>query len=156
MICKRIEFMFEYKQNSSRFMGFLLLGALLVFGFPHITAAAQLIEEGSLAVGSYGPGIAVSGNYAYLADGVNFEVVDITDMNNPTIVARVSMNYARDVAISGNYAYVADSSGPLIVFDISDPTNPTQVETATSAVTNVVVDGTYLYVALGNTGTAIF
>ena len=72
-------------------------------------------------------GIAVSGNYAYVADrDSGLMVVDISNPNAPSLVGGCSIgNSAYDVALSGDYAYVCDWGGVgLQVIDVSDPTSP--------------------------------
>ena len=101
----------------------------------------------------FGPhGVAVSGNYAYVAAqgclnqqpcpnpsvGDSFVVVDISNPANPTIVASIqnsnlpapwtgtgALKHACGITISGNYAYVTASySHRLTIIDISDPLHP--------------------------------
>ncbi len=54
--------------------------------------------------------VAVSGTYAYVADGASgLQVIDITNPASPQIVGSVDTpGYAMGVAVSGTYAYVAD------------------------------------------------
>lgn len=70
-------------------------------------------------------GIALAGDYAFVADGANLKVLDISD---PTAALPIlgtaasrsgSMSY---VAISGDLAYVVGSS--FQCFDVSDPADP--------------------------------
>ena len=78
-------------------------------------------------------GVAVSGNYAYVADGFGLQVVDISMPDSPALVGEVATpGAARGVAVAGNYAYVADGSTllnglGLQVIDISLPQSPTLV-----------------------------
>ena len=80
-------------------------------------------------------GVAVSGNYAYVADGeAGLQVIDV---RNPTNCVRVggydTSGYAKGVAVSGNYAYVAGATQGypgkpgLHVIDVSNPTNCVRV-----------------------------
>ncbi len=71
-------------------------------------------------------GIYVSGDYAYVADGVSgLAVIDISDPTNPGIPVYEDTNgYASNVYVSGDYAYVADGFSGFAVINISDPTNP--------------------------------
>ena len=102
-----------------------------------------------------GYGIAVSGNYAYVAAqgcvsgnpcpnptaGNSFAVIDVSSPANPTVVATLhnsslpapyagsnALDHATSVALSGQYAYVtAAYSNRLTVIDISNPLSPTIV-----------------------------
>ncbi len=59
--------------------------------------------------------MAVSGNYAYVADGLaGLQVIDVSNPANPQRVGGYDTSgYAHGVAVSGNYAYVADDYGGL-------------------------------------------
>ena len=73
--------------------------------------------------------VAVSGSYAYVADGYYVRVVDISDIKNPTQVGSYYRgNSAKGVYVSGNYLYVADGSGGLFILNVTDKTNPTLVD----------------------------
>ena len=70
-------------------------------------------------------GVAVSGDYAYLAaaDG-GFEVIDLNTMQ---LAAEIdSLIYAFDIRVDGDYAYMSygDPDCPLAIIDISNPLNP--------------------------------
>jgi hypothetical protein len=122
------------------------------------TNPAQPAIVGSVtdAVDLFGAyGVAVSGNYAYVAAqgcvsgqpcpksnvGNSFAVVDISSPSTPRIVAKIhnqslpapwtgsgALNHACSVAVAGNYAYVtAAYSNRLTVIDISNPLSPTIV-----------------------------
>ena len=62
-------------------------------------------------------GVAVSGAYAYVADGSGgLRVVDVSDPASPREVGSYGTPlYAYGVAVSGAYAYVADGSGGLVI-----------------------------------------
>jgi hypothetical protein len=75
-------------------------------------------------------GLAISGDWAYIADNEQgLQVVSIEDFNNLEIVATVDpvWTWAYDVFVSGAYAYVAGStpvSSGLLVVDVSTPSLP--------------------------------
>ena len=71
-------------------------------------------------------GVAVAGNYAYVADDTaGLQVIDISNPANPQRVGGYdTAGYANGVAVVGNYAYVADGHAGLQVVDISNPANP--------------------------------
>ena len=100
-------------------------------------------------------GVAVSGNYAYVADSsFGLQVIDISTPASPTRVGGIYTSYACGVAVSGSYAYVADGDSGLQVIDISNPASPTRVggyDTIGSA-NGVAVSGNYAYVADGDSG----
>ena len=67
--------------------------------------------------------VAVSGNYAYIADSDSgLQVIDITDPAAPTSVGSHDSTFVCDmVEVSGSYAYVGVSeNGKVLVYDVSD------------------------------------
>ncbi len=101
--------------------------------------------------------IAVSGKYAYVANG--YGGLRIVDISNPASPREIGFYHAEDfdawggVTVAGNYAYVAGASG-LYIINISNPANPQLVGffSTPEAARNVVLSGTYAYVAAGNHG----
>ncbi len=73
-------------------------------------------------------GVAVSGSRVYVAAGLRggFQVIDITDPQNPQAVGSVNMpGCAFDVALSRAHAYVACGDGFAVqVIDITNPRSP--------------------------------
>ena len=74
-------------------------------------------------------GIAVSGNYAYLANDTDgLRIIDVSDPRNPTNAAHINDGgRAFAVVLSGNYAYLACDTNGLQIYDISSPTHPVKV-----------------------------
>lgn len=116
---------------------------------------------GQIAVGNpfgtYVQDVAVSGDYALLADqGQGLIVVGLTVIGSPRILTAVDLlpSDARGVAVSGYYAFVADGANGLKIVNInvSDPTFATLSSAYTTAgVANAVaVSGRYAYVGLTN------
>ncbi len=96
-------------------------------------------------------GVYVSGNCAYVADGLSgLRVIDISNPASPVEVGYfLTPDFAYGVYVSGNYAYVADGDRGLRVIDISNPASPVEVgycDTPGSA-RDVYVSGSYAYVA---------
>ena len=61
-------------------------------------------------------GVAVSGTFAYVADGhAGFQVIDIGLPASPRIVGCITTGYAGGVAVLGDLAYVADEYLGLVV-----------------------------------------
>ncbi|SET01770.1 Uncharacterized conserved protein [Methanococcoides vulcani] len=98
-------------------------------------------------------GVAVAGNYAYVADEENgLVILDISDPTSPTLAGSYdTAGLAGHVDVAGNYAYVADFENGLVILDISDPTSPTlasSYDTDTDGMKfNIAVAGNYVYVA---------
>lgn len=98
--------------------------------------------------GTYG--VAVAGNYAYVATGVKgLRIVDVADPTAPTEVGSFqTLGEARQVAAVGNTAYVNAGNDGLHIVDVSDPDDPKEDSFYRGArVSGVVVSGDYAYVA---------
>ncbi|MFQ6094145.1 MAG: dockerin type I domain-containing protein [bacterium] len=98
--------------------------------------------------------MAVSGNYAYVAEGkAGVWILDISDPAKPQAVGHFNTKrYTCDIAVSGHYVYVAECSAGLQVFDISKPTHPVlagslDTEGSTQA---LVISDNYIYAADGD------
>lgn len=98
----------------------------------------------------YGDGVAVRGNYCYVAtghhakgvkksdmsdpafgNGHGLEIFDVRDPSKPVFVSRIKMPrfYSLgmdmwDVDIAGDYAFVSDTFNGMFIIDISDPKQP--------------------------------
>ncbi|NGX43725.1 MAG: hypothetical protein K940chlam7_02025, partial [Chlamydiae bacterium] len=115
-------------------------------------------------VGSYDTpdwtfGVALSGNYAYVADGGSgIQIIDVSNVANATLVGFYDTpSIAFGVALSGNYAYVADAASGLQIIDVSNVANPTlagSYDTLGEAYA-VAVSGNYAYVADWDSGLQI-
>jgi hypothetical protein len=95
--------------------------------------------------------MAVSGNFAYIADAdEGLVVVDITDPSNPRMAGSVNTpGSAFGVAVLGGYAYVIVPYSGLQVIDITNPESPQIVGSVDSTgpqVWRIAVSGSYAYV----------
>ncbi len=108
---------------------------------------------GYIDIGGLHQEIAVSGQYAYLPDWMNGDllVIDVSDPTTPEYVGYVYMfQHPTSVTLSGNYAFVTSWNGPgLYVVDVQDPANPIEVSSVTTHynANQVCVAGNYAYVA---------
>ncbi len=86
------------------------------------------VEVGHYHTPGIAKGVAVVGNYAYVA--TSSDGLRIIDVSVPSAPAEVgfydTLGGASDVAVAGNYAYVADLSG-LHIIDVSLPSAPAEV-----------------------------
>jgi hypothetical protein len=120
---------------------------------------------GNFATAGIPYGIAIQGNYAYVAyadligSGGGLLIVDVSDPANPHEASAISVPaQALDVAVAGHYAYVADSTAGLRVIDVSNPASPHEVgalDTSGDA-QGVTIAGSFVYVAAGAQGLRIF
>jgi hypothetical protein len=95
-------------------------------GFAYGLARGNKLDVLS-AIGGFCFGVAANGNYAYIGEGRNFLVLDISQ-STPSKVGCVTLpGTIRGIALlppSYHYAYVADGEGGLQVVDVSSPTTP--------------------------------
>ena len=97
--------------------------------------------------------IAASGDYAYLLAGglqnpSNLVVVNVRDPRKPQVIGSSFLQRAgRCLAVNGNTLFVGNwpVNGPGYVFDLSDPTSPTQIS-GFPTVSRVVVSNGWAFV----------
>ena len=91
----------------------------------------DLSEDGTLALAD-ALSIAVQGDYAYVtiddfAGSTSFQVINVSDSNNPSLSASLAIGSAYNMVVQDNYAYLIANNGgsnTLEVINISDPNNP--------------------------------
>lgn len=87
----------------------------------------------SADLGKHATDVVVIDNYAYIAaadQNYGFQVVDVTDKDNPVRVARIDIGYkGNELFIDGDFAYITTnrSGKELAVVNISDPENPSYI-----------------------------
>ncbi len=106
-------------------------------------------------------GVAVSGNYAYVADNSRgLRIINIANPAAPTEAGSYdTWGYALGVAVSGNYAYVAIAFSGLRIINIENPAAPTLAGfyyDTPGVARGVAVSGNYAYVADGESGLGIY
>lgn len=100
-------------------------------------------------------GLAVSGNYVFVADNLDLLVVNVSDPAHPAAAAAFQKTpLAYGVAAAGDYAYVADHDFGLRVLDAADPAGLEEIGffDAPGNALDVVVSGNYAYLAGHNGG----
>ncbi|MEW6379900.1 MAG: hypothetical protein AB1611_09880 [bacterium] len=121
---------------------------------------------GSCATGGTAYGLAVSGDYAYVAVWNGLVIVNIHDPVHPVLSGRYNhadLTAALDVAVSGNHAFVAAGASGLFIIDVSDPEspklaaryNPPTLENHKSGVQRVTLSGGHAYLAAGTDGLVV-
>lgn len=112
-----------------------------------------------VAIPGYANGVAVSGQFAFIAAGSGgLQVVDLSvDRRTPRVVAALSLGgNANDITLAGNLAYLATTGG-LKVVDVSTPTAPRLLGTFSGVgnILGVKVRGTAAFVTGGSSLTII-
>ncbi|WP_162251441.1 Ig-like domain-containing protein [Massilia sp. Root418] len=107
-----------------------------------------------VALPGYANGVAVSGEFAFVAAGAaGLQVVRLSsDRRTPSVLAALALGgNANDIALAGNLAYLATSAG-LKVVDVTTPAAPRLLGTfgAVGNAMGVKVRGTTAYVAAGS------
>jgi len=97
---------------------------------------------------------AINDRYVYLANYINLDdgvllVVDISNCENPTLVASGGAAEAVSVAVSDQYAYLSNHHNGLLVYDISDPENTTLQNSHRlgEGASDIYISGSYTYIA---------
>jgi len=125
------------------FMGALHVGDVSNPTAPHLLGSLELPRAAG--------GIAVSGDFAYVAvESAGLIVVKITDPAAPVRWGAYNTSgSAYDVVLVGNLAYVADGEAGLVVVDVTDPASPRRVGSldGSGEVHQVAVSGHYAYLA---------
>ena len=137
--------------STRRATAFVFCLSMLLVGVTPAQDSLNCREVGYCDTPGYAFGVAVAGNYAYVADDeAGLRVISIADPAHPSEVGYFDTpGYARGVAVAGNYAYVADGSSGLRVISIADPAHPTEVGyyVTLGHAYGVAVAGNYAYVA---------
>lgn len=104
-------------------------------------------------------GVAVAGNYAYVAAFINgLRVIDIANPAAPSEVGFfMTTGNPQNVAVAGNYVYLVDLFNGLHIIDVSVPTAPNEVGffDTPGEPQDVAVVGSTAYVADGSSGLRI-
>ncbi len=108
-----------------------------------------------VAIPGYANGVAVGGDFAFVAAGSGgLQVVSLgIDRRTPQVVASLAVGgNANDITLAGNLAYLATSGG-LKVVDVSTPTSPRLLGTFAGVgnILGVKVRGTTAFVTGGST-----
>jgi hypothetical protein len=107
---------------------------------------------GEFPLSGYSPGIAVSGDHAYIANALDggLQIVDLSRPSAPVLAAHLPMTAGpqASIAVSGNHAYVADGNDSLQIIDIGNPAAPRLAGRFATAGTplRVAVSGEHAYV----------
>jgi len=110
-----------------------------------------LVNIGHTNDGGSAIGLAISGNYAFLAKGGDgLSVYDISNPANPINIGHTNNGgSALSLAVSGNYAYLANNEDGLRVYDVSYPANPINIGHIYNGgrAKSVAISGNYAFVA---------
>ncbi len=121
-----------------------------------ITNKTNPFKIRNLSLPSSVSGIAVSGDYAYLAnENDGLRIVDVSNPMAPVVTGYYeTKGSAMGIAISGTTAYLADGLMGVRVIDVSSPSDPTEIGyyKTSSVSAGVAVSDHYAYLADGING----
>ena len=134
----------------------LLLSLSIV---PVISAQPLYLNEMShlLVSGNY-YAFDIAGDYAYIATGYGFKIMDISDPTDPQeIVHHPTEGVSLNLLVQDNYIFVCDLLGGVVAYDISNVLEPQFVDAINTPgqARAVISYGDYLYVSSENYGVQI-
>ena len=125
---------------------YVISGPLDIFDVSNPAAPVRL---GGAAVAGPGNGIAVSGNFAYVAGrDSGLRVFDVSNPADPREVSRLyTHGRAWDVWVQSGFAYVANGDSGLATVSIADPANPRETGRCTfgTVAKTLVASGSFAY-----------
>ncbi len=119
-----------------------------------ITDLANPVSLGTGVSLSSPAAIAISGQYAFVADGMaGLKIIDLSNPLSPAVVGSAPniSGYGMAIAVKGEYCYLAASTG-LQIFDVADPAHPFGVgmhDSDGGGIHGVAVRGHFAYLADG-------
>jgi hypothetical protein len=122
------------------------------------TDLSNPVITGSTATSGIANDIAISGDFAYVAEGENGLTVVHVAMYTPAYVTTLPLGgHARSLTVSGQYAYIALGLDGLSIVDIINPNAPVQISTvSTNGLTQAIaLTGTIALVANGEDGVEV-
>jgi hypothetical protein len=105
--------------------------------------------------------VAVAGQYAFVSAGRNgLKVVDVSDPAKMSIAGSWSGSSVSQLAYRDGFLYAATGAleTELVVFDVADPRQPVRIGSTSlpgRSVGDVLLDGSYAYVANGGAGVVV-
>jgi hypothetical protein len=134
----------------------VLLGTLSALSSIKAQSCVQWV--GSYDTPGFAQGVAISDNYAYVADSLSLQIIDVTNKAAPVLAGNTPSG-AQEIVISGNYAYAAAAGSGLQIFDVTNKTAPVLAgshNTSIGYAHGIAISGNYAYVAAWNTCLQIF
>lgn len=124
-----------------------------------ITSPTAIHHEGQLQLDNSGQetvGVAVSGDYAYLADASSgVRIINITDPAHPTETSTFITNgFNSGVAIAGNRLFAGNSGAGVQAVDITDLSHPSEIShyQTPGEVVGITLSGSELFTGQGSDG----
>jgi len=87
-----------------------------------------VVAEGNVAYASLYTGSSTTDDCGRAADLQTIVVMDVSNLDNPTLIQRHDVETPRGLAIDNNILFVCNNENGLTVFDVSDPANFIEVD----------------------------
>ena len=120
-----------------------------------ISKVAAPVELSLTNTGDLAEQVLVRDQIAYIANYFSgIMTVDVSAPNNPVILDQFDPGWTEDLDLKDDYIVMADRSAGLVIMDVSDPANLSQLSSMDIA-SNVIgldVDGNFAYVAAHSAG----
>ena len=125
-----------------------------------IVSPTNLQQIGQVDTPGFASDVALTTDYAFVADGsTGIQIIDITVPTTPTLVAAIPfVEIVQTVAVANHYLYLYEDFTGLHISDISNPLAPVPVgflPISDSFGADILVQGSALYLALGQQGTLL-
>ena len=125
---------------------------------PHNLVETAVYDDGNL----YLSGVAIDGNTAYIGDNDSLLVLDISNPAAPQKISEFTVDgYIHAIHAANNLVYLTDSTR-LRILNVTNPAAPQSIgslqifaNTSEGAISNMTVDGSKAYIAVGRAGTRI-
>ena len=117
--------------------------------FPALGANVELVSH----LGGNNYDVAVAGNYAYLGQGQDLVVLNITDDTKPLEEGRIATpSIVYGITVSGDHAYVANGDSGLTVLNITNASSPRIIGNNTTGgiAYSVEISGEHAFVITSN------
>lgn len=128
--------------------------------FYDVSVPAAPVQKGSTGPFNTGnEGFAIASTFAYVPDGDNLKIFNISDLNSPVLSSEiVTGGYGYVSVVDGNYCYVASEGTGVRMINISNPSIPVEdgYYDGVPQSRGVVANGKYVYVAEKVDGLSIY
>ncbi|WP_321431112.1 PKD domain-containing protein [uncultured Methanolobus sp.] len=146
------------RNNLLRISGFVIVFAALILSLVSTVSADEVNITFEGHFGGSMHAATVFGNYAYVNQGQDFVVVDMSNPESPSELGRLVTDCIFDkIIVSNSYAYAIDYYNGLVILDISNSSGPSLAGSYNTdgRAYDIAVSNDYAYVADGSNGLVI-
>jgi hypothetical protein len=132
-------------------------GKITFYDISNPAAPVKKGSTGSLRLGN--EGFAIAENFAYVPDGDSLRIYNISNLNAPSLVAKIRTGgYGYTAVVEGTYCYVASEGTGVRAINITTPTAPVEegYYDGVPQSRGVTAFGKYVYVAEKTDGVTVY